>query len=1226
MRVSYYIDVHMKMLNNISRLFPVSPKKKQSLEFRFAAVCSLSGVILAFSPCSFAQAPPDNAGQDSGVIDGTNAVTNYPNGIQYNPTNGGFELTSDNAAVTISDGTVTGNGTIYLNANSNSNQTVNLERFDTINISNAGVRAVYSRVAGFTGDTVATMGVNADATSGGVITVAGTGGAGGLQASLFGASSGNATTELHAGSIEVQNATNGYGLRATVSASGPGAGDARVEMTGGSVLMSSVNQNATAVFVSSANQGTSATGTVSGGVIETRGVGSYGVRVRHDSANGIAGTASATANISGAARIFTSSTSASAADASYAVYVTVGINAEGDAVANLSGGDLDTSAAASHGVFVSHSNSGASGASLINTSVATALTVDTAGDGARAAFVRNSGAGNSVIDAQAGTFMTGGGSAEGLFALSDGAGSSTVTLGTAAIANTSGDNSHGVLSSVNGVGSASVLASGQVSTSGASAHALMAEVDSAQAGNATVTLTGGTYSASGTDASGIVALMGSGTYDVNVTGGASITATGSATTSTSPEGGFAVHTAGVGGGTIDIDASSTISASGTDVAIRDGDRNFSGADDTVLGGGNVIVTTLGTINGGAVLGLGNDTFNLQGGTMTGTITGDELSGPTTDDGDDIFNWTGGSLTGGFAGQGGSDLVNISGAAAYDGTQTLDGGDDLNTVDTFTDVLTLDGISVGTAAAPADLSLIQNFETFILENGATLNATGDLAVGEIDPSTGLDLRASTLNILSNSFTLNGNLVNDGDSFVNLQSGGGSGSFSISGNVNNDGAISMQEGNAGDVLNIGGTFGGAGTIAIDVDYSSPTTAADTVIIAGAVSGTTTLNVQVTGTPGADGQVLLVNSTTDSITGGQFAITGAPGGAVYSLEVQGGDVFLVVDVEEPPAIPPANPGAPSVVPPAAPLAFVATAETITAEGLVSQLASMERMKSLRQRLGDIVGNEQALQRAAAGKLWAQYQGSFNDNRGSSQGAFHDTELTEFDFGGNVGVGSYASGTLLVGLSGHYARAQTTSNMVSLRGRSETDGAGLGAELVWVGDTGFYADAKIRNFWFESDAYAAGGSRFGMDSTLFQVSAEVGQRFELGDRNWITPQVQLRYSHLSADSQVVSGNTVALTDGSALTGRIGFDLGHTSDNGKTSIWVTTSLIAELNNGTEFRYGNQTLNPNPDDLLFEFGVGGSYNVSEALQLYGEIIGGTGLGSSGDDDYIGGNAGVKVAF
>ncbi len=634
------------------------------------------------------------------------------------------------------------------------------------------------------------------------------------------------------------------------------------------------------------------------------------------------------------------------------------------------------------------------------------------------------------------------------------------------------------------------------------------------------------------------------------------------------------------------------------------------------------MTTLGTINGGAVLGLGNDTFNLQGGTMTGTITGDDLAA-SGDDGDDTFNWTGGSLTGGFAGQNGSDQVNISGSAAYDGTQTLDGGDDLDTVDTFTDVLTINGLTVGSAATPADLSLIQNFENFVLQN-TTFTGTGNLAVGETNPSTGLELQASNLNIASNAFTLSGNLVNDGDSFVNLLSGAGAGNFTVSGNVNNDGTISMQEGNAGDTLNIGGDYAGAGNIAIDVDYSSPTTAADTVIIAGAVSGTTTLDLQVTGTPGADGQVLLVDSATDSIVGGQFAISGAPAGATYTVEVRNGDVFLVVDVVEPPVVtptPPSGPGAPPVAP-----AFTPTAETITAEGLVGQLANMERMKSLRQRLGDIVGNEDALKRAAAGKLWAQWHGSFNDNRGSSQGAFHDSEFTEFDFGGNVGIGTYASGTLLVGASGHYTRAQTTSTLGGLRGSSQTDGAGVGAELVWIGDSGFYADAKIRHFWFDSDAFAGGGSRFGMDSTLFQISAEVGQRFELGEGNWITPQAQLRYSDLSADSQLVSGSNVALTDGSALTGRVGFDLGHTSDDGKTSVWVTTSLIAELDNGTEFRYGNQTLNPNPDDLLMEFGLGGSYNVNPGLQIYGEIIGGTGLGSDGDDDYIGGNAGVKVAF
>jgi fibronectin-binding autotransporter adhesin len=148
------------------------------------------------------------------------------------------------------------------------------------------------------------------------------------------------------------------------------------------------------------------------------------------------------------------------------------------------------------------------------------------------------------------------------------------------------------------------------------------------AGAASVFVSGDSIiTSSGQDAFGIVT-VGT-TYAVQVDGTASVTGgTGSGT---------AIYTvsAADSSGTIAIGANATVDGSSGAAGIRDDD-------------GNTIVTTAGTVIGDAILGLGNDEFNLTGGTYTGDIYGDGTTS-TADDGDDTFNWTGGDLNSGFFG-------------------------------------------------------------------------------------------------------------------------------------------------------------------------------------------------------------------------------------------------------------------------------------------------------------------------------------------------------------------------------------------------------------------------------------------------------------------------------------------------------------------------------------------------------------------------------------------------
>ncbi|MGJ7499510.1 autotransporter outer membrane beta-barrel domain-containing protein [Variovorax sp. ZT5P49] len=129
-------------------------------------------------------------------------------------------------------------------------------------------------------------------------------------------------------------------------------------------------------------------------------------------------------------------------------------------------------------------------------------------------------------------------------------------------------------------------------------------------GLAQLQMTGGTVTASGTNGDGIFAASSGGTFAVDVSGG---TVTGGDSF------GAAIHTSAAAGGTVNIGAGAVINAGASGVAIRDGDANRDGTDET---GGNVAITTAGRINGSIVLGTGTDTVTVTGGTINGNITGD----------------------------------------------------------------------------------------------------------------------------------------------------------------------------------------------------------------------------------------------------------------------------------------------------------------------------------------------------------------------------------------------------------------------------------------------------------------------------------------------------------------------------------------------------------------------------------------------------------------------------
>ena len=463
------------------------------------------------------------------------------------------------------------------------------------------------------------------------------------------------------------------------------------------------------------------------------------------------------------------------------------------------------------------------------------------------------------------------------------------------------------------------------------------------AGDAVLDMRGGTVVASGIGTDGVRVYSSGGTFDVSITDGSVVSGFGQAA---------AIKTTAAAGGTIVIGSNAVVDGSASGVAIRDGDRitdvdlngnadndndgnGFEDSDPTSYAayspgdgidetGGNVVVTTAGTVTGDAILGLGDDTFNLTGGLYTGSIYGDDRDyalsndGLVNHEGNDTFNWTGGKLVGGFNGQDGSDVVSIASGADVSGLTLLDGGDDLSTGDGFIDVLSVDGLS-----GAVDGSIITNWEEINVAN-SDVQVT-DLVAGAVSVT---DSTVVATNLTADEVTLENSITTiDGTSVVatvNIDGGsmmvdgasnidavlGGAADETIT--ISGTSTVDLVEGAGGaDTITIGGDAvvgavngGGAGwDMSGATDGDDVITIADNAEVTGDVSGNLGNDtITVSSTVGVDGAVLgnegddtiiLTDTNVGSVDGGigDDSITGTD--AVIAGNVLGGADVDTIDL---------------------------------------------------------------------------------------------------------------------------------------------------------------------------------------------------------------------------------------------------------------------------------------------------------------------------------------------
>lgn len=607
-------------------------------------------------------------------------------------------------------------------------------------------------------------------------------------------------------------------------------------------------------------------------------------------------------------------------------------------------------------------------------------------------------------------------------------------------------------------------------------------------GNAQIQMSGGTVAAPGANADGIFTSARVGTYAVDVTGG---TVTGGSAF------GAAIHTSAAAGGIVNIGAGAIINGGASGVAFRDGDADRNGIDEI---GGNVALTSAGTLNGAILLGGGTDTLTVTGGAINGNITGD---------GADVLNFNLGanSFTHGaaYAISGMDAIVVNSGTARLDGTVA---GNSLN-------------VKGG---------------TLVLGGSATITGMTSVEGGAL--------------VVNGTLAGNVNVLAAG----RLQGSGTVGSTTVAGTI--------APGNSIGTLSINGNFAQSAGSTYQVEVDPASSASDLLRISGSASIANGSRLQVVRT-GSAGYSLGTRYTVLSADGGLTG-TYSLAGDLQSAFVRLADSYdanhVYLTAEKARGFVEAG-GTPNQVAVGAALdslpgsnALVAAMAWLpndfAARDALNQLsadihassktaaledsrfvreAAIDRLRSAACAPGAAKPAPQQPQGACTpedGRTrtgWAQVFGSWGRMDGDGNAARLKRDISGFMAGVDTGI----DGGWRVGALGGYSRASADTSTRNSSSKTDSYHLGIYGGTQW-GATALRLGAS--HSWNKTDtSRSAAFAGFAdtltgkYDSTTTQVFGEVGHRLELGSAT-LEPFAGLAHVTLKSDAFVERGGLAAL------------------------------------------------------------------------------------------------------
>ena len=428
-----------------------------------------------------------------------------------------------------------------------------------------------------------------------------------------------------------------------------------------------------------------------------------------------------------------------------------------------------------------------------------------------------------------------------------------------------------------------------------------------------------------------------------------------------------------------------------------------------------------------------------------------------------------------------------------------------------------------------------------------------------------------------------------------------------------------------LTVAGNYtGNGGALHIETILGGDNSPTDRLVITGDVSGTTPVIVSNLGGEGADtingiriievGGVSPGNAFTlrgDYVTtDGQQAVIG--GAYAYTLrhnseaDPTDGNWYLISEM--------------AYIDPDTGLPIIDPETGLPEEGLRYQpgvllyeqypqvLASLNTVPTLQQRVGNIYWSQNGAATTAAGSapgtygMWGRIEGTrtASDPARSTSYAHRDIDLWKLQTGFDFGLHQSADGALVGGVNISYGKALAEIASPYGRGKIDATGAGIGATLTWYGSGGFYVDGQAQVTWFDSDITSTTEGRKdvrGNNGHGYVLSAETGNRYQLGNGFFLTPQVQLVWSRVDFDSFTDPfGARVSLNDGDSLRGRFGVSLDHEASwvakdgtKSRSHVYGIANLYNEFLDGTRVSVDSVRFATRDERLWAGIGIGGTY-------------------------------------
>ena len=257
------------------------------------------------------------------------------------------------------------------------------------------------------------------------------------------------------------------------------------------------------------------------------------------------------------------------------------------------------------------------------------------------------------------------------------------------------------------------------------------------------------------------------------------------------------------------------------------------------------------------------------------------------------------------------------------------------------------------------------------------------------------------------------------------------------------------------------------------------------------------------------------------------------------------------------------------------------------------------------------------------------------STTGADTDIDSWKAQIGFDHMLSEGRNAVLVAGLTAHYGEADASVRSVFGSGTIDTKGFGLGATLTWFGADGFYADGQAQLSWFDSRlrSVTLGTLAKDNDGRGQTVSLELGKSSAVGHGLTLTPQMQMVYQNVSFDAFTDPFDArVSSRKGDSLKIRWGISIDHRKNweahgvSRNSHVYGLVNLSYEWLDGTRADVSGTGITNADDRLWGELALGGTLGLTDRVTLYTQASGSASLKKFGESYSFKGVAGVRLAF